>query len=568
MWLRKCLESHSLCAISTHSNPPLPARVLDLGSRSGTEQGIRLVNGLNRHGPYVTLSHAWGRSRVITTTASTIQQRRDGISLSELSQTFRDAVTVARKLLVRYLWIDSLCIIQDSAEDWSIEAAKMGQYYSNSLLTISAVSAPGGDHGIFCSRNPHVLNPCPALVSFPKSEDFYVDSEAEREADSAATLDVLTGFIHPVFAWDPSEETHGYLRHRPPLWQRAWVMQERVLPPRLLMFSDTQMSWLCRSDHASECVPEGGAGGKHLSPEEKELQNALLALKKYYCDPLPDNLDGNSYPETLLSSATGNRISLSSSDIGTSSELEKLHNAWYDLVTEYTKCGLTVKSDIFPAISGIASTLQRAIAGEQFVAGLWRSDLARGLLWSAVDSTKSMPDLREYRAPSWSWASLPGPCVFTVRQILWQDVVAHLQIVNVVLKTDPRNRFGQVDIGSTLTAVGPLKKAYPARSEDLADCAKALSPEFRGSENLFDLEVGVPIGWYIADNQDRDNLTQIWCVPILSYGSSEDDLHWYCLAMVEISRGIEHPLFMRVGMAWITKPQWFEETPEKPYSVL
>ncbi|KAK0702060.1 heterokaryon incompatibility protein-domain-containing protein, partial [Lasiosphaeria miniovina] len=295
-----------------------PARVLDVGSRSGTEQGIRLVNGLNRHGPYVTLSHAWGRSRVITTTASTIQQRRDGISLSELSQTFRDAVTVARKLLVRYLWIDSLCIIQDSAEDWPIEAAKMGQYYSNSLLTISAVSAPGGDHGIFCSRNPHVLTPCPT--------------------------------------------------HRPPLWQRAWVMQERVLPPRLLMFSDAQMSWLCRSDHASECA--------------------------------------------LLSSATGDRISLISLDIGTGSELEKLHNAWYDLVTDYTKCGLTVKSDIFPAISGIASTLQRAIAGEQFVAGLWRSDLARGLLWSAVDSTKSMPDLREYRAPSWSWASLPGPCVF------------------------------------------------------------------------------------------------------------------------------------------------------------
>jgi hypothetical protein len=109
IWLRRCLALHPLCAISTHPNPPLPTRVLDVGAGSSSSLGIRLVDGVGRHGPYVTLSHVWGRSRIITSTTSTIEQRRIGIPLSDLSRTFRDAVKVIRQLSVRYLWIDSLC---------------------------------------------------------------------------------------------------------------------------------------------------------------------------------------------------------------------------------------------------------------------------------------------------------------------------------------------------------------------------------------------------------------------------------------------------------------------------
>jgi hypothetical protein len=106
-WLRKCLTSHSIITISTHPNPPLPTRVLDVGNRRAA--GIRLVDGMRLRGPYVTLSHVWGNSKVIMTELETLQQRQECTLLKDLPRTFRDAVYIARQLMVRYLWIDSLC---------------------------------------------------------------------------------------------------------------------------------------------------------------------------------------------------------------------------------------------------------------------------------------------------------------------------------------------------------------------------------------------------------------------------------------------------------------------------
>jgi hypothetical protein len=443
-------------------------------------------------------------------------------------------------------------ITQDSTVDWSIEAAKMGQYYSNSLFTISAVSASDGRYGIFSIRDSRPLSPCPVEILFPRSEEGGIGLEG-----------TLTGFIHPVYAWDPSKDTYQYPAHRPPLWQRAWVMQERILPPRLLMFSDAQMSWKCRYEEASECVPEGNTTGLH-SKEEKEIQAALLELKRYH-----SHIDRPAISGASSSNNIGENVW-----VGTSDERQRLYNSWYDLVTEYTKCRLTVASDIFPAISGIASTFERAIVGESFLAGLWKGDLHRGLLWPAVDSTRQMPDLRNYRAPSWSWASLRGPCVFTVRQTLLSDLdTSHLDITAVEIAADPMNPFGEVTFGSIL-AVGRLKKAHPAASnmEDREEIFRNLKAPLR-SENLFDLEAGIPLGWYIADSQDRDNLTEVWCAPVFSVESpwsTEGDKKrdWYCLAMVELHGEGKCRAFMRVGMVWIKASYWFRGSEVEMFSIL
>lgn len=110
LWLKKCLGQHALCALSTNASPRLPTRVLDVSYDCGPQGNIRLVNGAERHGPYVALSHVWGKSRIITTLCSNMEQRREGIPLDLLSQTFRDAVHITRKLSLQYLWIDSLCM--------------------------------------------------------------------------------------------------------------------------------------------------------------------------------------------------------------------------------------------------------------------------------------------------------------------------------------------------------------------------------------------------------------------------------------------------------------------------
>jgi hypothetical protein len=125
------------------------------------------------------------------------------------------------------------------------------------------------------------------------------------------------------------------------------------------------------------------------------LRSILMGLKKF---PLKAQVE---VQEMDNSDWEGNEDRAHEYD---TEELTQVHNAWYDLVSLYTECELTIASDIFPAISGIASCVASA-AQDCYVAGLWTDDIHRGLLWSAPDSTTCKPDLRQYRAPSWSWAS-------------------------------------------------------------------------------------------------------------------------------------------------------------------
>lgn len=107
-WVSACLETHSEC----HQEPaPLPTNVLDL-SRGAPF----LTDGKGVKAPYIILSHCWGTTATLRTTQATEAAHRQGIDEALLPATFRDVVNIARALKIRYLWIDSLCILQDSQE--------------------------------------------------------------------------------------------------------------------------------------------------------------------------------------------------------------------------------------------------------------------------------------------------------------------------------------------------------------------------------------------------------------------------------------------------------------------
>lgn len=148
VWIKKCTENHADCPHPALT--ALPSRLLDVGSAES--QMVRLVETRDREGTYITLSHCWGGHQPLTTTKSTKRDRLDGIEWASLPKTFQDAVTITRRLQVQYIWIDSLCIIQDDGDDWEVEAANMGAIYEASLLTISASTASNPDHGIFSHR--------------------------------------------------------------------------------------------------------------------------------------------------------------------------------------------------------------------------------------------------------------------------------------------------------------------------------------------------------------------------------------------------------------------------------
>ena len=114
---------------------------------------VRLYETQRELAHYTTLSHCWGKKRIVTTTKATLGQRKLEVQWPRLSRTFQDAINITRALGIRYIWIDSLCIIQDDKEDWERESAKMAEIYSCSYLNLAATGSADGDGGCFFNRS-------------------------------------------------------------------------------------------------------------------------------------------------------------------------------------------------------------------------------------------------------------------------------------------------------------------------------------------------------------------------------------------------------------------------------
>jgi hypothetical protein len=214
-WLHECDAFHE-CSSRFHANNP--SRLLDVGTTHTSALRICRSNQ-NARLKYIALSHCWGKldeeeKRQFCTTNENIEVRLDGFDVSELPKTFRDAVRVTRNLGIRYLWIDSLCIIQWNKEDWNAEARQMQYVYANAYCTIAATSAVDSKAG-FLERTVH---PEYIHVQDTSSGHFYVCTEVDN--------------------FDKDVENA-------PLNERAWVLQERVLSRRTIHFSANQVYLEC-----------------------------------------------------------------------------------------------------------------------------------------------------------------------------------------------------------------------------------------------------------------------------------------------------------------------------------
>jgi hypothetical protein len=101
---------------------------------------------------YVTLSHCWGTVETLKLMKSNVQALSSTIPLHSLCKTFQDAVLVTSLLGYKYLWIDSMCIIQDNEDDWRKESALMSEVYSNAVVNLAATDAKDGSVGLFHQR--------------------------------------------------------------------------------------------------------------------------------------------------------------------------------------------------------------------------------------------------------------------------------------------------------------------------------------------------------------------------------------------------------------------------------
>ncbi|KAH6894632.1 heterokaryon incompatibility protein-domain-containing protein [Thelonectria olida] len=430
-WLDLCQNTHKTCQ-SNHDIPSSwkPTRLLRIMEDAAS---FKLCYGDSLHPQtrYAALSHCWGSQPLFSLSSSNLDRLTGGIDTSVLPKTFRDAMNFAHSMDLEYIWIDSLCIIQDSDDDWRYESARMSNVYQNALFNIAATAATNAHEGMFYARDPIKIIPPRVHVCWDGKWPWYPETKIRGwyylTLAEAFELDVLSA----------------------PLNQRGWIFQERALSPRVFHFSRDQVYWECCSLQASEAFPEG-----LIDVDSGRLSTVSSTSSKIFelCNS----------PNTLIGSI--NLLDLGSAEVFTTAAMRKgqldpspdeLYNIWRSCVRTFSSCKLTFPRDKLVAISGIASALGLWL-DDEFIVGAWKKSLLEDLLWckdQTVNELLSLPPA--YRAPSWSWVSTDGTIEFNLIG-RYDPKVFH----SISIETETAGAQS-VDVASNacIRLRGPLKRA-------------------------------------------------------------------------------------------------------------
>lgn len=283
-----------MCKPTSPSATFLPTRLIDIGLVEELRPRLTVTATDLVKGPYLTLSYCWGGGNGYKLTGNTIEELKTGLPLTRFPTTIQDAMKVTRKLDFRYIWIDSLCILQDDEDDWMREATSMRDVYANCYLTIAALGAADSGMGLFGKRDPLMLKPC-----------WLFESDA-----------------HGIFAYprEPLDHCDLYFNEAK-LHSRGWVMQERILSPRTLNFG-TSLVWECRE----KCIDEYGMDAM----DDRSLKKRYFAWQATYAE----------------------------SAIRLRPESNDFLRMWSVLLAAYTKAELSFKTDRSIAVSGLVQKIE------------------------------------------------------------------------------------------------------------------------------------------------------------------------------------------------------------------
>ncbi|KAE8452259.1 hypothetical protein EG329_000959 [Mollisiaceae sp. DMI_Dod_QoI] len=378
-------------------------------------------------GTYIALSHVWGAQIHNKLEMKLLEKWREGIDVRLLPRSFRDAITVTRKLGFRYIWIDALCIVQDSPQDWQRESSKMGNVFKNAFLTI-AVSATAQSPDGFLTRKPRY--------------------------DSSCKLELLSN----------SGTSCGHVLVKPQaspkgkIDSRAWCLQENVLSTRVLTFASEECFFECRKKYR---VSESGVYSFQDSRYLSTGGDLIQALSR-----APNEFQNSE----CLDKSGRERI------------CQQIARLWYAMIGDsddhitrsgYGNRDLTHTSDKLPALSGLAHEIHRIIQC-RYLAGIWECYLVEGLLWRRVlrrvhsglsASGPSIPQkLGDPDAPSWSWATCNGPLQYPSHFLATQstDVINIIDSGTTPAGSDP---MGRVSSG-WITLNGPISEIRCIRGGD------------------------------------------------------------------------------------------------------
>ncbi|KAK7218509.1 hypothetical protein V2G26_006512 [Clonostachys chloroleuca] len=492
-WLGECWNSHPICQSEPEGwAPELPRRLIYLGELLTTTVEEIMIIDTDDHTDfqYIAVSYRW--PMYLSKNQQLDEGTRDafyrGYPVSRLHPLYADAFKVAAMLGIKYVWIDALCILQGTDQDWLAEGSKVASVYGNSVFTLAYGDGPD---------QPDLDPGCPP----------YHESCRLEEAVRAASRPFLQGKLTQFDRRNPEAlyswlEANGNFPTRPEgeIDKRGWAFQERLLSKRILSVTKDGFFWDCCSLNAADCRPLGLRGD--FSPKFRDLEERRL--------------------KTLL--LTGNV----SREVALARDMYLL---WRRIIEKYSHRNFTHNRDRLVALKGVVQRFQTVIKEPCFL-GMWQGDVLRSLVWFC-DTELDSPDLMslhndhpELRVPSWSWASVESPVGYR----LWhpyQRYATH-SIESVTLCADLEGINAKLAPGSystytgTVSIKGPLTKIAPGALKRLG--CKVIRESHRPT-NKFAFS----------------RLQHVYILPILKAGYSANLQAYYCLVLVDASLDLLNP---------------------------
>lgn len=402
-WLRACKE-HASC---TTSGAFQPARLIDVRNPQHPRLAIFSAGDSSQNNvqpPYVALSYVWGPKQEYVLTQASLDEMRRGLDLTRLPRTLSDAIGTAHWLGFEYLWIDALCIIQDSPEDKARELPLMADTYRESSLCTVVASAAAASDG---------------FLKAPDPPEFFVDPfQVTLDSADGSSPSLTFGYRAP------------YKASADPISSRAWTLQERVLSRRLLIFSRGGVMWMCRESFANPGAapdqgppyqtslgPSSGAGDGGDEDAQASIRETWMALRADYTE-----MDLSYCTDKLQA------ISALAAEVGRRAGWTYLAGMWEDnLFSELhwrsTKLGpsgetLVLKPQKARGIGYLAPSWSSALAASSTARTSRKSAKSSTLpsshaTWIAIRLSRSgqpRGGISRFPARRWSWPGNPGIC--------------------------------------------------------------------------------------------------------------------------------------------------------------
>jgi hypothetical protein len=365
----------------------VPSRLLSLsGALYDMTMRLKVTGPEDEQLQYVALSYCWGGAQPLTLTTSTLEAFQDALKVNGLPNTFQDAARITYSLGLRHLWIDALCILQDSHTDKLNEITQMPFIYSHSTLTLIASNASSVSKGFLGDRVDGRIS------GFNLS--FRVNDRINRVL--LLPEDDIQNFAYAARGSDLDDE---------PLSRRAWAFQERILSTRILDFRTFHTIYSCQHQEVDPVRRQMWTDGLESPTMYSGLTSSNILAKAL----APSNLDGISDSNQSHGDITNALQSLTLQEWERDYSLDSPSKQWDWIIEGYSQRLITFPQDRLPAISAIGSVFQ-ARYKSQVVAGIHLADLPLALLWRRplILIKKIWPRPAVYCGPSWSWVSVIG----------------------------------------------------------------------------------------------------------------------------------------------------------------